>query len=246
MKKILLFSLVFIIFFMNVDQAFAASGGLLEVKVGDEGDWTSSLKIFVMVTLITLAPSFIIMFTCFPFVTIVLGLTRQALGTMNMPPNQVIMGLSLFITLYLMNPVIMQIKHDAYDPYDKGKITTEQALKVAEEPLKKFMIANTYDGDLKVFLKLRNDKLPKVKEDVSIWAAVPAFQLTQISKGFFVGLMIYAAFSFVDMIVGSILMFMGMIMLPPQMISLPLKLLIFVFIGGFGQIVEIIFNSIKT
>lgn len=220
--------------------------GLIDVKLGDQGDLTSSVKIFIMVAVLTIAPSLFIIFTCFTQVIIVLSLTRQGLGTATLPPNQVLMALALFITVYIMSPVLTQIDKEAYKPYQKGTISFEQAVEKAEVPLKKFMIKNTEDKDLRTFLKLRGDEKPKKAEDVSILAAVPAFTMSQITHGLFSGLMIYGAFIVIDMLVGSILMFMGMMMLPPQMISLPLKLLVFIYIGGFSKIVELLFNSIKV
>lgn len=241
-KNFLTFSAIFML--LLPEFALASTEGLIDIKIGSEGDWTSSLKVFMIIAFLSMAPSFFIMFTVFPYVTIVLGLTRQALGTMSIPPNQVIMGLAIFVTVYIMSPVFSEINEVAYKPYAEGEVTLEEAIKLGEKPLKDFMVANTYDGDIKVFLKLRNKELPNTPDDLSIWTVVPAFQLTQISKGLFVGLLIYASFAFIDMIVGSVLMFMGMIMLPPQMLSLPVKLLVFVFIGGFTQIVEIIFRSV--
>jgi flagellar biosynthetic protein FliP len=238
----LLFSFLF--FFLISHPVHAE--GLIDVKIGDQGDLTSSVKIFVMVAILTIAPSIFIMFTCFTQVIIVLSLTRQGLGTMTLPPNQVLVALALFITVYIMSPVITEIDQKAYKPYQEKTITFEQAVEKAEVPLKKFMIKNTEDKDLRTFLKLRGDEKPKNAEDVSILAAVPAFTLSQITHGLFTGLMIYGAFIVIDMIVGSILMFMGMMMLPPQMISLPLKLLVFIYIGGFSKIVELLFNSIKV
>lgn len=244
MKKIIFLTALFMFFWF--DNAFASENGLVDIRIGNEGDLTSSLQIMIVVGLMTIAPSLLIMVTCFTQVVIVLGLTRQGLGTMALPPNQVMIGLALFITAYIMMPVFQEVDEVAYTPYKEEKITFVEAFENAEKPIKHFMVENTYEGDLMTFLKLRNDKMPKEVDDVSIWAAIPSYALSQISKGLFTGMMVYMAFTFIDLIVASILMFMGMIMLPPPMISLPIKILVFVFVGGFSQIVEIIFQSIKV
>jgi flagellar biosynthesis protein FliP len=241
-KIFLLFVLLFLS--MGVNDVFA-QGISVEMDLGDK-ELTSPLKVFLMMTILALAPSFLIMFTCFTHIIIVLGLTRQALGTMTLPPNQVLTGLALFLTIFIMMPVIQDVKEVAYTPYEKEEITFQEMIQRAEEPIKEFMIKNTYTDDLKAFVTLKGDEKPTSPEEVSIWSAAPAYSLSQISKGMFTGLMIYAAFAFIDILVGSILMFMGMFMLPPQMISLPLKLLVFVFIGGFTQIIEVLFGSIST
>lgn len=231
-----------IISLMNFD--FASAEGLLELKIGDKGELTDSLKIFILVALLSLAPSLLIVLTCFTQVIIILSLTRQGLGTPTLPPNQVLTGLALFITLYIMSPVISEINEVAYQPYKNGDITAEEAFEVGKTPLKEFMLKNTSTDDIKMFLKIR-DEQPKNVEETSIMALIPAFTLSQISEGLFKGLMIYGGFVAIDMLIGSVLMFLGMFMLPPQMLSLPLKLLIFVYIGGFTKVVQLIFDSIK-
>lgn len=242
-SKIFISSLLTIAFlFLNIQTASAE--GLVELKLGDEGDLSDSLKIFILVALLSLAPSLFIVLTCFSQVIIILSLTRQGLGTPTLPPNQVLTGLALFITLYIMSPVISDINKEAYQPYKNGDITVEQAIEVGKKPLKEFMIKNTQTDDIKMFLDLREEK-PKNVEETSLAALVPAFTLSQIAEGLFKGLMIYGGFVAIDMLVGAILMFLGMMMLPPQMISLPLKLLIFVYVGGFTNIVQMIFSSIK-
>ena len=245
MKKSFIIPMLLFFFVFCLNNAQAEPIGF-QMQLGGEEDLTSPLKVFIMMTILALAPSIFIMFTCFTHVIIVLGLTRQALGTMTLPPNQVLTGLAIFLTIYIMMPVIEDIKEVAYDPYQNEEITFQEAIEKTEKPIKTFLVNNTYEDDLKAFVTLKGDEKPESVEDVSIWSAVPAYTLSQISKGLFTGLLIYAAFAFIDILVGSILMFMGMFMLPPQMISLPLKLLVFIFIGGFSKIVEVIFSSIVT
>lgn len=248
-NKRLLFTVFssFLVLFLFAQPVFAAEGnGLIDISIGDKGDMSESVKVFLLVALLSLAPSILIMFTCFTQVIIVLGLTRQALGTMTIPPNQVLTGLALFITLFIMSPVIQDIDKQAYQPYKEEKITMVEAFEKAEKPIKEFMVKNTYDKDLKMFLKIRGEEKPKNVEEVSLLTVIPAYSLSQMEKGILIGLSIYIIYTCIDILVGSILMFMGMMMLPPQMISLPLKLLVFVFIGGFSQVIDTLLNTIKV
>ncbi|PGP12836.1 flagellar biosynthesis protein flip [Bacillus cereus] len=221
--------------------------GFIDIKIGSEekgGD--PVVKMLLMVFLMSIGPSLVIMFTHFTYVVIVLSMTRQALGTMNIPPNQVLIGLAIFISAYIMFPVLNQVYKEAWIPLEKNKIETVEALKIAEKPLKKYMLDNTYEKDLSMMMKIRGDKKPTSYKDVSILAAVPAFSLTQIQKGLFTGMMIYWTFIFIDMIIGGLLMYMGMMMLPPMIISLPIKILIFIYLGGYSKITEIIFKTVQV
>lgn len=243
-NQLLLLVSSFFIMFTFGESTLASP--LINVDFNNGEGLTSSVELLILVAVLTLAPSFLILFTCFTHVIIVLGLTRQGLGTMTLPPNQVLVGLALFITIYIMSPVISEVNEVAYEPFNNEEITLQEAVVKAEKPIKEFMVKNTYEDDLKTFLKLRGDEKPENIDELSIWATVPAYTLSQITKGLFTGLMIYATFTFIDILVGSVLMFMGMMMLPPQIVSLPLKLAVFVFIGGFTQVIEIIFQSIVT
>lgn len=260
-KNIILFIFLFA-FFMpqpdihasmmtGIDSTFdlenkSDSNGLIEIKIGDSGELTDSLKVFLLVAFLTVLPSMAILLTCFVQVIIVLSLTRQALGTMNIPPNQVLTGLALFVTLFIMSPVIDEVKEVAYDPYSKGDITMMEMIEKGKVPLKEFMVENSKEDTLKMFLKLNEEKRPEKPEDIEFLTIVPAFAVSQIEKGLATGMMIYLIFSFIDVVVGSILMFMGMMMLPPQMISLPLKIIIFILIGGFTQIIQTIVDTVIT
>jgi flagellar biosynthesis protein FliP len=251
MGKLTILLTSILIFLSIPDFAFAEtvtnqdSNSLLELKIGDGGELTSSVKVFIMVGLLSLAPSLFLMLTCFTQVIIVLSIARQGLGTMTAPPNQVMVGLALFITLFIMNPVISDINENAWKPYNEGKIQYQEALVNAEKPLKKYMVNNTYEEHISLFLKKQDIEVKK-QEDVPMQVLIPANILSQIQKGLLMGMMIYVGLSVIDMIVAAILMFMGMFMLPPQMLSLPLKILIFIFIGGFSLIVEMLFHSIKV
>lgn len=246
MKWKIIFLTLFTHFFLST-SAFAEtsdSDRLIDISIGNQGDLTSSLEIFLIVALLSFVPSFIIMFTCYPYVLIVLGITRMSLGTQGIPPNQVLTGIALIFTISIMNPVFSEVYEKAYVPYEEGTLEFKEAIGEAEKPLKEFMIANTYDGELAVFYQIREEKIPEEKEDVSIWSAVLGFQLTQLLKGLIIGMGISAAFVAIDTLVALILMYKGMMMLPPVMISLPLKLLIFVSLGGFTKIVELLYRSI--
>lgn len=257
--KILLFSLIFSFFIISLgmaDTVFAASNttldpngindGIVDIKLGDEGNLTSSVKILIMIAVLGIAPSLFIMFTCFTQIIIVLSMTRQAIGTPTIPPTQVMNGLALFLTIFIMSPIFMQVNDVAWKPLEENKITLTQAAKNAEVPIKKFMLKNTQEKDLATMLKVRGEKIPKDPEKISIWAAVPAYTISQITAGLKAGLLIYGGFIFIDLIMGNTLMFLGMMMLPPQLISVPLKLLIFIYIGGFNKIIEMLFNTIKV
>lgn len=242
-KKILI-SFIFLFFIALLTPTMASAEGLVDISIGDEGGLTDSLKIFLLVLVLSVAPALFIMVTCFTQVIIVFGLARQGLGTQTIPPNQVLVGLALFVTLFIMSPVATDIYENAYKPYDEGKITEIQAFKKAEAPLREFMTKNTNEETLATMYKLKEEKMPKDIEDVSLITLIPSYVLTQITKGFITGLALYGLFIFIDLIVGSILMFLGMIMLPPQIISLPIKLLTFLAIGGFESLIEVIYKSI--
>ncbi|MFP3725765.1 flagellar biosynthesis protein flip [Priestia filamentosa] len=227
------------------DSGSSLSDGFIDIKIGEEGKGDPVVKMLMTVFLMSIGPSLIIMCTHFTYIVIVLGMTRQALGVTNIPPNQVLIGLALFISAYLMFPVLNQVYQEAWVPLEQNKIETVEALKIAEKPLKKYMLDNTYEKDLSMVMKIREEKKPTSYDDVSILAAVPAFSLTQIQKGLFTGMMIYWTFIFIDMIIGGLLMYMGMMMLPPMIISLPVKILVFIYLGGYAKITEIIFKTVQ-
>jgi flagellar biosynthesis protein FliP len=240
---LLIFS--FFIIFFNDSTAFAGNFGV-NVQLGNEEDLTGSIKTFLLIGILALAPAFILMLTPFPYIVIILGLTKQGLGTQAIPPPQVLTGVALFVTIFIMSPVINEVYTEAYVPYDNGSITVAEATKKAEIPIKQFMATNTEEKSIMTFLKLREEEKPKNIEELSLWTAIPAFSVSMMNKGLFMGLMIYASFVVIDLLVGSILMFMGMMMLPPQIVSVPFKLLVFVAVGGFDLIIELIFSSLIT
>lgn len=245
-RKQLLFFVIFsfFLFFHNIDIAHASNFGVT-LGFGEENDLTSSIKTFVLIGALALAPAFFLMLTPYPYIVIILGLTKQGLGTQAIPPPQVLAGIAIFLSIFIMKPIITEVYEEAYIPYESGQITITESAKLAEKPIKEFIVNNTEERSLMTFLKLRDEEKPKNIEEVSFWTAVPSYAISMMNKGLFMGLMIYASFLVIDLIVGSVLMFMGMMMLPPQIVSVPFKLLIFVGAGGFNIITEIIFTSIN-
>ena len=201
-------------------------------------DVALSLQIIFLLTILSLAPSILMMMTSFTRVIIVLSLTRNALGTQQMPPNQVLAGIALFITFFIMSPVFKQINDQALQPYLKKDISHMQALKQAETPMREFMFKQTRKRDLALFINLSRMERPKTKDDVPTFVLIPAFIISELTSAFIMGFLIYMPFLVIDMVVASTLMSMGMLMLPPIMISLPFKILVFIMVDGWALIVR--------
>jgi len=189
-------------------------------------------------TVLSLAPAIIILMTSFTRLVVIFGILRQALGTQQSPPNQVVIGLALFLTLYIMYPVFNKIQVEAVQPYIAGSIGQSEALQLAATPMKVFMLSQTRDKDLQLFADLANVDRFDNPEDVPIHILVPAFVISELRIAFQIGFMIFLPFLIVDLVVASVLMSMGMMMLPPVMISLPIKLLLFVLADGWYLIVQ--------
>jgi flagellar biosynthetic protein FliP len=198
----------------------------------------TNLSILALFTLITLGPSLLIMMTGFTRILIVLGFLRNALGTPQIPPNQVLVGFSLFLTLFVMGPTFSQINQEALQPYLNKQIDAKTAIQKAEDPLREFMLKQTGRSELALFVHLSHQKPPASAEDVPLTTLVPAFMISEIKTAFQIGFLIYIPFLIIDMVVASTLMSMGMMMLPPAMISLPFKLLLFVLVDGWALLSE--------
>lgn len=208
------------------------------------GDRSSTVDILLLLTVLSVLPSILIMLTCFPRIVIVLSLTRNGLGMQQMPPNQVLVGLALFLTFFIMTPVISDINETAYQPYVEGEIDEEEALELAMEPVRGFMMKQIYKDDLEFFISIsEQDQDIEAIEEVSNVALIPAFITSEIKRGFLIGFFIYLPFIVIDMIVASTLMAMGMMMLPPIVISLPFKLLLFVLVDGWMLTVKTLIGS---
>lgn len=201
------------------------------------------LQMLFIFAILALAPSIIMMVTSFVRVSIVLLFMRQALATQQLPPNQILMGLAIFVTFFIMSPTISQINKEAVKPFTSGAISAEEALDNAVKPLRKFMFKSVRDKDLALFLNISKLERPKSRDDVPTYILIPAFMISEIMSGFQMGLLLFIPFIVIDMVVASVLMSMGMIMLPPIMISLPFKLLLFVMVDGWHLLIHSIVRS---
>lgn len=199
---------------------------------------STAIQLLVIFTVLALAPSILIMTTGFTRILIVLGFVRNALGTPTMPPNQVLIGLSLFLTMFVMYPTVSDINKSALKPYNAKVITQQQALDNAQKPLRKFMFRQVHDEDLALFVKLSDMKQPKTRADVPTHVLIPSFLISELKTAFQIGFLIFIPFLIIDMVVASTLMSMGMIMLPPVMISLPFKILLFVLVDGWHLTIQ--------
>ena len=198
---------------------------------------TVTLQIFLLMTVLSLAPAILIMVTSFTRIVIVLSLLRRALGTMKMPPNQVIIGLALFLTFFIMAPVWQQINQNALQPYLEKKISNQQALQNAVVPLRDFMFKQTREKDLGLFVEIGKIERPKNIADIPFSILIPSFIISEVKTAFQIGLLLYVPFLIIDMVVASVLLSMGMMMLPPIMVSLPFKLMLFVLADGWYLLV---------
>jgi len=232
--------------------ALAQTGGSLpipNVSVGiggakAENDVATSLQILALLTVLSIAPAILILTTAFTRIVIIFSFLRNALGTPTIPPNQVVIGLSLFLTFYVMGPTYQKVNEQALQPFMTKEIKFEEAAKLAEAPLREFMLKNTYEKDLVMFLDLRSEE-PNSREEVSLLALIPAFIISELKTAFIVGFYIFVPFIIIDLIVASGLMSMGMMMLPPTVVALPAKILVFILADGWHQIVSAILQGYR-
>lgn len=215
------------------------------VSINMNGRNTSVLDILLFTTLISLLPIIVLMMTSFTRITIVFSFLKNAMGTTQVPPSQVIVGLSLMLTVFIMSPVIKQIDTQAYTPYKSGELTQEQAIKAATVPLKSFMLKQTKKADMALFLNISKSKRPEKVEDIGLEVVVPAFIISELKRAFIMGFCLFVPFLIIDMVVSSILMSLGMMMLPPAMISLPFKILIFILADGWNLLVKSLVTSFR-
>lgn len=228
-------------FLLLASSAFAAPAPPL--PVGGFFGFNTPIDLILFLTLLAMLPATLVMTTCFMRIVIVLSLLRQAMGTPMVPPNQVIIGLALFITLFVMSPVIDRIYSEAYLPYTKKQIDAKEALNVAAVPLKEFMLKQTREKDLALFLRLSNAPRPATPMDLSMRVVIPAFAISELRRAFEIGFLLFLPFLIIDMVVASVLLSMGMMMLPPIMVSLPFKLLLFVLVDGWGLVIGSLVES---
>lgn len=232
---------VLLIWLAAFPHSAAAEGAGLNVlttapAAGGGQNYTLSLQTLILLTSLTFLPAALLMMTGFTRIVIVLSLLRQALGTQAAPPNQVIIGLSLFLTLFVMGPVFDKIYTDAYQPLSEDKITMQVALEKGVVPLKTFMMKQTRETDLALFLKMSRSEQPKTPEDISLRVLIPAFMTSELKTAFQIGFAIFIPFIIIDMVVASVLMAMGMMMVSPAIVSLPFKLMLFVLVDGWQLI----------
>ena len=210
-----------------------------------KADGTNAVQLLLLIGGISLVPALLFTVTGFTRILIVLSFIRTGLGTPTAPPNQVLVGIAFFLTLFVMSPTLKTIKHDAYEPMQKGAITQEVALKRAEAPLREFMFNQTRDKDIALFVKLSGEKPSNVKtrRDVPTQVLIPAFIISELKTAFQIGFLIFLPFLIIDLVVSSTLMSMGMMMLPPVFISLPFKILLFILVDGWNLVTSSLVQS---
>ena len=202
------------------------------LKVGS----SNALQILLLVGGLSLIPAILFTVTGFTRILIVLGFIRSAMGTQSTPPNQVLVGIALFLTLFVMAPTISTIKKDAWDPASKGQIKLSTAISRGEEPLREFMFRQTRNQDIELFVSLSRIKTPRTRQQVPTYVLVPAFMMSELKTAFQIGFLVFLPFLIIDLIVSSTLMSMGMVMLPPTFISMPFKILLFVLVDGWDLV----------
>lgn len=254
MKLAVLFLVAFIITAYNTSDVMAtdiipettadsSDNFTIGITAGNGSDLASVLQILLVLTVIALAPSILIMLTSFTRIIIVMHFTRTALGTQTSPPNQVLIGLSLFLTFFIMAPVFTQVYNDAILPLSREEISAEEAYDVGIEPIRDFMFEQTNTKDIRMFLDIAQIDEVETMEDIPIYVLIPSFIVSELRTAFIIGFLIYIPFIIIDMVVASALMSMGMMMLPPTTISLPFKILLFVMADGWNLIIG---NLVKT
>lgn len=209
------------------------------------GNQVPTLDILLTLTIISLLPSLLVMVTSFARTVIILSFLRNAMGVQQTPPNMVLVGIAIFLTLFIMDPVIKQINTEAYTPYKNQEITQEEAIERAQIPLKTFMLNNTEEDSLKLFLDMSETEDMENRVELPMTVIIPSFMTSELKRGFTAGFLLYIPFLLIDIVVSSTLMSMGMMMLPPAMISMPFKLLLFVTVDGWELLFSTIVNSFR-
>lgn len=213
---------------------------------GGGQSYSLSLQMMLFMTALTFIPAMVLMMTSFTRIVIVLSLLRQALGTQTTPPNQVVIGLSLFLTLFVMGPTLDQVYANAWQPFSSDKISMDQALDAASKPMKAFMLRQTREKDLQFFIEISQSPRPATPADVSMKTLIPAYVISELKTAFQIGFMVFIPFLIIDLVVASILMAMGMMMVSPALISLPFKLMLFVLVDGWTLLMGSLVQSFYT
>jgi flagellar biosynthetic protein FliP len=233
---------------MTYSSALAQAWPIPTVKIGmgeakDAGEVSVLIQILILLTVLSLAPAILVMMTSFTRLIVVFSFLRHALGINQMPPNQLLIGLALFLTFFIMTPVWQTINEKALTPYKEKKISQAQALEEAVKPVRKFMFKQTREKDLALFIQMAKMSRPKNQEEIPTTVLLPAFMISELKTAFQIGCILYIPFLIVDMVVSSVLLSMGMMMLPPVMISLPFKVLLFVMVDGWNLLVGSLVRS---
>lgn len=237
---------VFLLVLLAPTLAAAVMAPTLSLGVKDAAtpaEVSTALQVLLVLTILTVAPSILLMTTAFTRIIIVLGFVRQAMGTQSTPPNQILLGLALFLTFFIMAPTFNTINTEALQPYMAEKITQQQAMQRSVEVMRDFMFSQVQESELQLFIDITKEEQPAEKKDLSSMILIPAFMLSELKRSFQMGFMIYVPFLVIDMLVSSVLMSMGMMMLPPIVISLPFKLLLFVLVDGWQLVVGSLMKS---
>jgi flagellar biosynthetic protein FliP len=215
----------------------------VQTAAGGGQTYSLTIQVLLLMTAVTMLPAILLMMTAFTRIVIVLGILRQALGAGNTPPNQVLVGLALFLTLFVMSPVVERINEDAYKPYAAGTIDATAALEKAVVPLKKFMLDQTRESDIATFVRISGGKGYATPQDVPLMILVPSFVTSELKTAFLIGFLVFIPFVIIDLVVASVLMSMGMMMLSPVLISLPFKLMLFVLVDGWSLVMGTLASS---
>lgn len=225
----------------NVDPESGGEIPGVDIRIGEADEPQAvavTIQLLLLLTVLSLAPAILVLMTSFTRIVVVLSFVRHALATQQMPPNQVLIGLALFLTFFVMAPTIGEVNDHALQPFLAGEIDQQEALDQAAIPVKQFMAKHIREKDLALFLKYAGEEKPEAIEDLSLTVLVPAFTISELKTAFQIGFMIFIPFLIIDMIVASVLMAMGMMMLPPVMISLPFKILLFILVDGWYLVVQ--------
>jgi flagellar biosynthetic protein FliP len=245
MIRFILFTLLGVVTLYGADSVSVPTVNLSLSTPQSPEQLVNSLNVIIVLTLLVLAPSLILLTTSFVRILVVFSFLRTALGTQQQPPNQLLVSMALILTFFIMEPVGTKAYNEGIKPYKENKISYEEAFDKTVLPFKKFMIKNTREKDLALFFRIRKLQNPKNVEEVPLTVAIPAFVISELKSAFEIGFLLYLPFLVIDMVVSSVLMSMGMMMLPPAMISMPFKLLIFVLIDGWNLLVGNLIASFK-
>jgi len=240
---LILTALCLLLFFCGTAQADPT----LQVSLQDGGpkQVAGTLQIILLLTVLSLVPAILLMVTSFARIVVVLSFLRQAMATPQMPPNQVLLGLALFLTLFVMGPTLQTVNSEAVQPYLGGQMSSLDALKAGAQPVRQFMLAQTREKDLSLFVQLSKTARPETPQDLPLTVITPAFMISELRTAFEIGFMLYLPFLIIDLVIASVLMSMGMLMLPPAMISLPFKVLLFVLVDGWNLVVRSLVTSFR-